>query len=194
MKLSFPTSSIAIPDSGGVRLSDGIRLVVVVVFLSALVWALTPDHSGEVAPEMQLLDRGEVTVMDGDTILIRGKEVRLVGMDAPEDASPNFEGDQEPYATRAKDYLKGLLDQADVVGFTPLPERGLYNRRLGHLFVDGKSVSAEMVRAGHAYENISFYGYQNFPEVGEEILSAASEAVPPLFEEPYFFWKSAKGL
>lgn len=172
------------------------KFLMAIVFLVVLVLVLIlfPRTGcwGRVPSAPRTLDKAEIVVKDGDTIFVGGLEVRLIGIDAPEDASEHFRGDQEPHASLARERLEDLLRRAEVVHMAPLPERGLYNRLLAHLFVDGRNVSAIMVREGHAYENVSFYGYQGFPVVGKEILQASREGEDPSFEMPYLFRKRSK--
>lgn len=86
-----------------------------------------------------------VGVSDGDTVTLlingRGERIRLYGIDCPEKT--------QPFGQRAKQYASSLmfgkvvtLERADV---------DRYGRTIGRLYVDGKYVNAEMIRAGFAW-------------------------------------------
>jgi micrococcal nuclease len=90
-------------------------------------------------------------VFDGDTLLCRlghdSIKVRLAGIDAPETSNKNRKAGQ-PYSQQAKKHLaKQVLNEVvDIKGY------GLdtYNRILGELFIDGKSVNLELIQLGLA--------------------------------------------
>jgi micrococcal nuclease len=104
--------------------------------------ALSPAFAGEF----------RVTrVVDGDTIKVRDNSqeatIRLVGIDAPEVSQKKREAGQ-PYSQQATKYL-ALLALNKVVD---IKDYGMdrYNRILGVIFVDGKNINLEMVKAGFA--------------------------------------------
>lgn len=92
-----------------------------------------------------------IVVIDGDTVLfkpdhyppsLRGFiKVRLAGIDAPEAGQPH--GDAATQALKAL----ALKRQAGLEGVAT----DAYGRLLGRLNVDGRDVSAELVRRGHAW-------------------------------------------
>ena len=105
-----------------------------------------------VLPTISLAGQFKVTrVYDGDTVKAIGHDieikVRLVGIDAPE-TSRKKRGPGQPYSQQAKKYLAGLIFNRvfDIKGY------GLdgYNRILGVIYLEGKNVNLEMVRAGLA--------------------------------------------
>jgi micrococcal nuclease len=87
----------------------------------------------------------------GDTIKVRGAAgetiIRLVGIDAPETSHSKHEHGQ-PFSQQSKKYLTELVlnKKVDIQGFG----QDRYGRVLGLVFVDGKNVTLEMVRAGFA--------------------------------------------
>lgn len=102
------------------------------------------------------LDPGEtarvVSVVDGDTVLLEnGREVRLVGLQAPKLAlgRPNF--DDWPLAAEARAYLSALLlDETVSLSYGGARE-DRYGRLLAHMrLADGKWVQADMLAAGLA--------------------------------------------
>ena len=63
-----------------------------------------------------------------------------------------------------------------------------YNRRLAHVFIDGKLLSVRLLEHALAYETVSHYGDSGFPDLAQQILDASRGAPKPKFEEPYK-WK-----
>lgn len=90
-------------------------------------------------------------VYDGDTIKARGCDieikVRLVGIDAPETPRRKREPGQ-PHSQRAKKYLAALIlnRTVEIKGYG----LGPYNRVLGEVYINGKNINLEMLRAGLA--------------------------------------------
>ena len=90
-------------------------------------------------------------VYDGDTIRVKGYgaeiKLRLAGIDAPE-TSKKRTGLGQRYSQEAKEHLAGLiLNKAiEIDGYGYL--KG--DLMLGVIFLDGKNINLEMVRAGLA--------------------------------------------
>lgn len=90
-----------------------------------------------------------VGITDGDTVRVRvGSEgdfrvekVRLDQIDAPERG--------QPFGEKSRQYLAGLVHGRDITLQTD--GRDQYGRVIGTLMRDGKSMNAEMVRAGFAW-------------------------------------------
>lgn len=87
--------------------------------------------------------RGRAWVIDGDTIDINGRRIRLAGIDAPEM--------DHPYGKNAKWTLVNLCKGQDI--------RAVYDGDLSHdrtvatcYLPDGRDLSAEMVKAGMAID------------------------------------------
>ncbi len=89
-------------------------------------------------------------IYDGDTIKVTGLDltfkIRLVGIDCPETGYGNRLA--QPFSQKAKFYLKNLLNNKtiDIKSYGT----GGYNRQLAEVFVNGKNINLEMVRAGFA--------------------------------------------
>jgi len=139
------------------------------------VW---PSHS------RIILNLDDIRFIDGDTIEYQGKAIRFLGCDTPEKAASFFNGDQEPYATRAAEFTEEQIRAADIVALelSTYPDR--YGRLLGHLFIDGESLSLLLISSAHAYETISRYGDNGFEELAEDIREAA-EDIEYEFEDPH---------
>jgi len=90
-------------------------------------------------------------VYDGDTIKAEGHDtiikVRLLGIDAPETSKKKREPGQ-PYSQGAKKYLASLVlnKTVDIKGY----RLDRYNRLLGVIYLNGKNINLEMVKAGLA--------------------------------------------
>lgn len=90
-------------------------------------------------------------VVDGDTIIVNNGEakmtIRLVGIDAPEISHSKHQPGQ-PFSQQSTKYLASLVLNRTVDIKSHGPDR--YGRTLGEVFVDGKSVTLEMVKTGLA--------------------------------------------
>ena len=97
---------------------------------------------------------GRASVIDGDTIEIQGKRIRLHGIDAPESAQQCRGDDGRPYACGrlAANTLANTLANSRPTR-CEIRDRDQYGRLVGTCFrADGKDASAIMVRAGHALD------------------------------------------
>lgn len=90
---------------------------------------------------------GRCWVIDGDTIDIAGTRIRLAGIDAPEL--------DHPYGKNAKSFLIKLCAGQEI--------RAVFDGALSHdrsvatcFLPDGRDLSAEMVKAGHALDWTKF--------------------------------------
>jgi len=97
-------------------------------------------------PTLSLAGRFTVThVYDGDTLIAEGHDieikVRLIGIDAAD--HPRI-----PYAIEAKEHLAGMIwdKTVEIRGHGLGPS----NRVLGVIYLNGKNINLEMVRAGLA--------------------------------------------
>ena len=103
-------------------------------------------------PAICLADQFKCTrVTDGDTINVVSnghKEIiRLVGIDAPETSKKKNEPGQ-PFSQKSTKYLAGLVLNKSVDVKSYGTDR--YGRTLAVVFVDGKNVNLEMIKAGLA--------------------------------------------
>ena len=105
-------------------------------------------------------------VTDGDTITVvtDGQKVtiRLVGIDAPEKSRKKHDPGQ-PFSQTSSKHLASLVlnNHVDIVSYGT----DRYGRTLGVVYVDGKDVNLEMVRAGLAevYRGRPAKGFDNEP-------------------------------
>jgi len=114
--------------------------------------AVTPAIAACPAPPIRAGDRfivPFVRVVDGDTIKVNwhGEEtsVRMLGIDTPERGQPGYRE-----ATR---HLRKMIGPATMVQIefeTGRPRRDRYGRLLAYVWLDGKNLNVEQVRAGHS--------------------------------------------
>ena len=105
-------------------------------------------------------------VTDGDTITVSQNDfkskIRLVGIDAPEKSRKKHEPGQ-PFSQSSTKYLADMVlnKYVDIVSYG----NDRYGRTLGVVYVDGKNVNLEMVKAGLAevYRGKPAPGFDNGP-------------------------------
>lgn len=140
----------------------------------------TPSYPGA-----QRVDASTMKIDDGDTFVIRGEHVRLLGVDTPETKSPEVGiHENQPYGPEATESTRVWIERAQVVEIVA-DGRGHYGRRLAHIIVDGELLGERLLAAGLAYENVSHFGDNGFPDLADRILDAAAAGPKPRFQQPY---------
>lgn len=92
------------------------------------------------------------SVYDGDTLTLRdGRKIRLIGVNTPERGRKGKP--DEPLALAAKQAVQNAVQaggarQKDVRLYHGRESRDSYGRNLGHVFVDGQSLAAMLLRKG----------------------------------------------
>ncbi len=110
------------------------------------------------------VETGYVTkVIDGDTVVVNGESVRLLGIDAREKGEECYK--------EARERLKELVLDKEIILEKDVNDRDQYNRLLRHLIVDGRIVNILMVEEGFAIAR--FYEDKKYRE---EILAAEKKA------------------
>ena len=103
-------------------------------------------------------------VIDGDTLVVTKGTVkltiRLVGIDAPEVSHKKYEPGQ-PFSQQSTKHLAGLVLNQQVAVKSFGNDR--YGRILGEVFLNGKNVNLEMVKAGLAEV------YRGTPASGQDL-------------------------
>lgn len=136
----------------------------------------------------QIVDISRIRFDDGDTFYIDGKPLRVLGIDTPETRSPSVGIDyDQPYGPVAAESTATWMRRARKIEVV-LDGKGLYGRQLGHVFLDGELLAVKLLREGLAYENVTHFGDNGFPDLADEILEAARTGPTPKFIEPYK-WK-----
>lgn len=136
----------------------------------------------------RLVSLADVRFDDGDTFFIKGKPIRVLGIDTPEIAHPSL-GIQEgqPFGTAAAESTRVLMTRARRIEYVSAG-RDRYRRTLAHVFVDGELLAVRLIRMGLAYETVTYYGDNGFPDLAQRILDASRNSPKPEFEAPYK-WK-----
>ena len=93
-----------------------------------------------------------VGVTDGDTITVMhddvGENIRLYGVDSPEK--------RQPFGKKSKQFTSEMVF-GEVVEVTPV-KKDRYNRTVGIVHVDGKSLNEELVKHGFAWVHTRYCG------------------------------------
>lgn len=100
------------------------------------------------------------SVYDGDTctvdidlglgVWLRGEKLRLYGINAPE-----LIGEERPQGIKARDFLRSLIDDREIIIRTYRDKKGKYGRYLAELFIPKSgggwlNVNDELVSRGFA--------------------------------------------
>lgn len=125
-----------------------------------------------------------VRVIDGDTFEIDGRRIRVLGMDAPERGQSGPDG--EDLGEKASAEASRIIESSASVEYLPY-RNDSYGRLLAHVFVDGGLFAEKMIAAGMAYESVSHYGDNGFPDLAARIEQAARQAGTPDYEPPWLW-------
>ncbi len=83
--------------------------------------------------------------IDGDTVYIKGEQVRLVQVDTPELGTC--------YARQAREYTQSFLNSEGAIKLvrdSNLDDKDIYGRSLRYLFKGERNLNLELVRNGYA--------------------------------------------
>lgn len=141
------------------------------ITLSALVGVGTFVAMDDHVPATGSDPVGVPRVIDGDTLAIKGKRVRLHGIDAPESDQTCIDGDQRwPCGRRSTQALRDRVagDTVRCVG----DDEDRYGRLIAVCYADGTNLNAWMVEQGWAV------AYRRYSKefVGEERRAESSGA------------------
>ena len=112
-------------------------ILVIIIFLvinySSLDTFITKTFSNE---ECVIIDR----IIDGDTVVINGTSVRMLGINTPEKG--------ERYYLEAKAYTESLVMNKTIL----IERRGkdMYDRDLAYLFYNEENINSKLVEKGYA--------------------------------------------
>jgi endonuclease YncB( thermonuclease family) len=121
--------------------------MLLVGFLLLAPHRVSAENYTQTAPVPLRRDTSPLRVIDGDTIVIDGRHIRLWGIDAPE-LGQNCP-DKWPAGQKAKGFLIVLVLNRAVT----CDDRGKdqYGRTLGVCHADGDEINQVMVRTGNAW-------------------------------------------
>ena len=103
------------------------------------------------------INKGKAIVVDGDTIKINGEQIRFGGIDAPESY---YRGKKQTCIKDNKKVFCGQISKdklIEKIGNNSLNckienNKDIYKRSVGECFIKEESLSAFMVRNGHAFD------------------------------------------
>ena len=92
----------------------------------------------------------EVIVVDGDSLEIGKKRIRLMGIDAPEydQFCKNEKGRLYPCGKQSAQYLQDLIKNKEIK--CHIHKKDKYDRELCTCYADGQDINAEMIKSGQA--------------------------------------------
>lgn len=124
------------------------------------------NHFIPKTPDIQ----GAVTVLDGDTLDLKGQRIRLAGIDAPE-LGQQCTKDHERYPCGKESawVLQGLIKGQEIGCISEGKDK--YNRTLSTCYLGDKNINAEMVRLGWALA----YSHYSEAYVSEENIARTAK-------------------
>jgi endonuclease YncB( thermonuclease family) len=136
-------------------------------------------------PNRIAMDKSLIRPDDGDSFHYDTLTIRVLGMDTPEitHEEHGFFQDQL-YGREAAAKTWDIIKNANRIEYVP-HQNDKYGRLLAHVFVDGELLSVKLIREGLAYETITQYGDNGFPDLAQHILLAMEESPKPQFKPPW---------
>lgn len=86
-------------------------------------------------------------IIDGDTVVIEGESVRLLGIDADERGDPCYKA--------AKERLEELVLNKEVLLEPDREDKDMYGRYLRYILLDGENINLQLVEEGLAVARFS---------------------------------------
>jgi endonuclease YncB( thermonuclease family) len=167
---------------------------IVVLVVLALAGASACDRGRAEAPGASYpgavrVDVQKIRFDDGDTFRLGRTAIRILGIDTPEITDPNVGiYEDQPFGRAAADSTRSIILRARAVQIV-YDGRDIYDRRLAHVFVDGRLLSVILLGYGLAYENVRHFGDNGFPDLADQIIRAADAGPKPPFEPPHIWRK-----
>ncbi len=131
-------------------------------------------------------------IVDGDTLhLVDGRKVRFVGINTPELDHKN--GDHDPYAVEARQFLDSLLDQFVYVQ-TSNSQRDRYGRYLYYLFDEkNQSLTGQLLAEGLGYR-IAYPPNLKYQSCFQETENAARHSNKGIWRQHSLQWQPKGGF
>jgi len=149
-------------------------LVVLVNVTATLIYLSKPSITGRVVLDVVDKPSGIESnfvgnkyvskIIDGDTVIIEGSSVRLLGMDTDERGYPCF--------SEAKKRIEELILDKEVILELDGEDTDRYGRYLRYIFLDGRNINLQLVEEGFAVARFS----PKNSKYKEEILQAEKNA------------------
>ena len=122
------------------------RIIIIILF------SFSTSYSDE-----KNIAKGKAIVVDGDTIKIKGEQIRFGGIDAPESY---YRGKKQTCIDDKKKVFCGKISKEKLIekiGNNSLnckieKNKDRYKRSVGECFIKGESLSVFMVRNGYAFD------------------------------------------
>lgn len=94
-------------------------------------------------------------VVDGDTLLLANRaRVRLIGVDTPETVQPGHP--VEPWGPEATAFTRAFTERGTVRLQLDRERKDRYGRFLAYVWVDGRMLNEELLRAGLARAKLGY--------------------------------------
>lgn len=139
------------------------RITILLLAISFISGYILHDLAGFI--EYRPMTSGVVTkVIDGDTIIVNGDSIRLLGIDADERGYPCYKA--------AKQRLEELLLGKTVMLESDKEDKDIYGRYLRYVFLNGTNINLLLVKEGLA---VARFTPKN-TKYKVEILAAEMEA------------------
>jgi endonuclease YncB( thermonuclease family) len=127
-------------------------------FVIPLISALSADENEIKAPSYQ------IKVVDGDSLEINSKRIRLTGIDAPEYMQSCKTDKNKKYncGNKSKEFLKELIKDKTITCISHSKDQ--YDRDLCTCYANNIDINKELVRTGHAiaYLESNYYKDQEY--------------------------------
>jgi micrococcal nuclease len=122
------------------------------------------DITGGMAKKEEPYEYGIVTkVIDGDTLIVNGTRIRLLGIDSPERGDPCYK--------EAKKWLEDKVLMKNVSLLKDLKDKDIYGRPLRYLFLNNTNLNIKIVEEGFAIARI-----EDARKFADEFLKAEESA------------------
>jgi endonuclease YncB( thermonuclease family) len=146
------------------------------IFSALLFYIVTKEEPKPVRSflEAKFFDKkfsGKALAIDGDSLKVDGKEVRLMGIDAPEYSQNCFDAQDKEYACghASQKFTANLVDGKEVTCF--YAQKDVYNRFLAKCFIGEVSVNEEILKNGMAV----IYSFASSDSNMEELEKSAKK-------------------